>query len=631
MTMYNFSKKMYTEVTNQMSNMFEQFTTINTIKVFIYFLFVQSLGRKESNVQLAEKEECFQTGDSPEISSVKKSIKNTQKCQKTEKIRKKSKNVKKKIIKSSKNENKQKKYKNLKTQKNLKIKNIKMESCEKESCTMESFKYRSPINELSRRKRIRRRRIRKGISERIRKRRNFRKCLILMTGIIMGQNRIDFHPSLIQDSLRESWETYKSDINVSSMELELKVGGGTSTSNWQGKECLQRAGLVNCVDWNRDIGKQHFTSAKMRNKNVKMRNGNRNSSCLKIVDWNIGNRYWPNKLEEIKLLTLQTVPDLLFVTEANLMQGTPDHLKEIPGYDIILPKSMEALGYSRIVLLVRKGLKVHLLEQHMEDDLAAIWIRVGNSRKNPTHVGGIYREHRLLCQPVPNRSVNFQEERWGRILKNWRNEAKDAKCLVIGDLNLDFVNWEHPVYNESMIEKTKEVIELIGFTQLVKMITRTWVDTADSIVDHIWTNAPERIRSHENQVRGTSDHNMIMTSFDTKVRNNICHEVRKRRRHDFNVERYRERLKNVDWTDLFNSDNVDTINDILEKEIRDALEETAPMVMIQPRKSYKNWLEDRTKLKMKDRDTAREVARMTKLPEDWKNIENYGMNVPRKS
>ena len=149
-------------------------------------------------------------------------------------------------------------------------------------------------------------------------------------------------------------------------------------------------------------------SAKIRNRNVRMKNRNRFNSCLKVVQWNMGNKHWPKKLDEIELLTMEIKPDLLFVTEANLYQGTPDHEMQIPGYELVLPKSMETLGYSRIVLLVKNGLKIHVLDQHMENYLTEIWVRVGNSRRSPTHIGGIYHEHRLLCQPQPNRTVNFQ-------------------------------------------------------------------------------------------------------------------------------------------------------------------------------------------------------------------------------
>ena len=53
-------------------------------------------------------------------------------------------------------------------------------------------------------------------------------------------------------------------------------------------------------------------------------------------------------------------------------------------------------------------------------------------------------------------SVDFQDERWERILQNWeRKNAKNAKCLAIGYMNLDFVNWENPLYNNNMIERKK--------------------------------------------------------------------------------------------------------------------------------------------------------------------------------
>ena len=119
------------------------------------------------------------------------------------------------------------------------------------------------------------------------------------------------------------------------------------------------------------------------------------------------------------------------------------------------------------------------------------------------------------------------------------------------------------------------------------METRSCEDQADSLVDHIWTNAPDRVRSHDNVVRGTSDHNMITAVIDTKERNDMCHELRKRLRKNFNSDNYRDRLSRVDWEELYRSDYVNVINDILEREIIRALEAEVLMRTIQPRKSLK--------------------------------------------
>ena len=100
-------------------------------------------------------------------------------------------------------------------------------------------------------------------------------------------------------------------------------------------------------------------SSKLINKAVKMRNGNRSSrSVIKIYHWNMGNKLWQSKHEEIESLILDNDPDLFFVSEANLMCMLPDYERNIGGYDLHLPITLEKHSYARIVLLVKQVLKL---------------------------------------------------------------------------------------------------------------------------------------------------------------------------------------------------------------------------------------------------------------------------------
>ena len=125
------------------------------------------------------------------------------------------------------------------------------------------------------------------------------------------------------------------------------------------------------------------------------------------------------------------------------MQSTPEYQRTIPGYSIILPLTMENLSYARIVLLVRDGLTVKLLSEHMENDLAAIWVKIGQQGRKPLVVWGVYREQHLLQLNAPRGSTNLtgtpnmQLDRWKRIVRGWKAATKDMRSVVIGDLNLD--------------------------------------------------------------------------------------------------------------------------------------------------------------------------------------------------
>ena len=86
----------------------------------------------------------------------------------------------------------------------------------------------------------------------------------------------------------------------------------------------------------------------------------------------------------------------------------PDYETIIPGHHLILPSTMKSLNHARIVLIVRDGVNVHVLKEHMDPDIAAIWVKIASSKKRSVVVGGIYREHLQLG--TEDRNLSFMEK-----------------------------------------------------------------------------------------------------------------------------------------------------------------------------------------------------------------------------
>ena len=157
----------------------------------------------------------------------------------------------------------------------------------------------------------------------------------------------------------------------------------------------------------------------------------------------------------------------------------------------------------------------------MDPDIAAIWIRIGTSKRNSVVIGGLYREHTQLGTDTSNSTsqekLRQQERRWDRILARWKLLGNTSKCFVIGDLNLDYNRWATPEkHHEYMVEATKNMIEGSGFIQLISGITRSWNNQTDSTLDHVWTNTANRVIKHGNEVRAASDHHMISVDIAMK-------------------------------------------------------------------------------------------------------------------
>ena len=91
------------------------------------------------------------------------------------------------------------------------------------------------------------------------------------------------------------------------------------------------------------------------------------------------------------------------------------------------------------------------------------------------------------------------------------------------------------------------------------------------------------------------------------------------------------------WTDIYDIDNVDLVNDYIESRVVGILDELCPFKNIQYRSNYKPQISAETKLKMEQRDKARELARQTGDPTNWKtyrelrNMVNKDLNTDRKS
>ena len=185
-------------------------------------------------------------------------------------------------------------------------------------------------------------------------------------------------------------------------------------------------------------------SNKLRNKEVKIRNGNIMKS-VKVIHWNLGSKYWDNKKEEIQCIVDEMKPDIIYISEANIFSGLLPELRIIEGYNLVVSRFMDTTGYSRLALLIRDGFQAEVKEDWMQEDVASIWIQVKRRGYKTLTLGGIYREQKLLLQGYPNNSDedNLQNLRWDKFISQWTYAANNNLCFVVGDMNLDFFKMEH--------------------------------------------------------------------------------------------------------------------------------------------------------------------------------------------
>ena len=366
--------------------------------------------------------------------------------------------------------------------------------------------------------------------------------------------------------------------------------------------------------------KRHYgliLEGKLRNKLRKMINGNGDiRHQVSIIHWNMGAKFWSKKSHEIEAVTQQFRPDILAISEANMLHSLSDQEKLIPGYQMHIPPINPGHTMSRLVVLVRDGITVDIQHQLMHPQVAAVWLKIGIKGGKPMTVGLMYREfqHILTVQPDDSDTPARQHERWTFFINSWKKAAAKSDVIVMGDLNLDHGKWNNPEANQlRMINQVKDEIETLGFFQQIESSTRSMEGQTDSTLDHIWTNSPGRLIFTKNLSRTFSDHNLIWASYRIKEKLVDHHDFWKRERRNLDLDRYRLKMSQINWDSLYNCEDLE-----------------CPLKKHQSRNNFRNWIDRDVKEMMSRRDQLKTQARTSGRVEDWNDFKIMRNKVVKK-
>ena len=108
---------------------------------------------------------------------------------------------------------------------------------------------------------------------------------------------------------------------------------------------------------------------------------------------------------------------------------------------------------------------------------------------------------------------------------------------------------------------------------------------------------------------GTSDHDAIVYTRFSKEPKPPARTIRKRSYKNFNKSDYLRDVANIDFTDVYSSQDVDVAADLLTSKLVEVLNCHAPWVIFQQRKNYKPWVTSDTVKLMKERDKFKDNAK----------------------
>ena len=174
--------------------------------------------------------------------------------------------------------------------------------------------------------------------------------------------------------------------------------------------------------------------------------GNRKNKGIKISHWNKGGSYLINKMPEIKNIIAQHKPQILGISEANLLDTHDPSLVAVQDYCLHVCSTISnpCLRTSRVVVYTHKDIVAKLRPDLMSDMYSSIWLEVGLPNQKRFLVSQSYREWQYTNQRGNRISSTIPEQlsRWHLFLDQYETAlATGMEVHCLGDLNLNHCNW----------------------------------------------------------------------------------------------------------------------------------------------------------------------------------------------
>ena len=142
----------------------------------------------------------------------------------------------------------------------------------------------------------------------------------------------------------------------------------------------------------------------------------------------------------------------------------------------------------------------------MSDEVSAVWLEVGLPSMRKFLICQVYREWQKLGH-IGSDSVAEQLSRWNIFLGQWETALQSNKeVIVFGDVNLNFLNWtDSNLSTSNQSYKLRDLISALfmrifpfGVSQLVTGPIRHFPGQDSSVLDHLYTNRPEKLHLFKN-------------------------------------------------------------------------------------------------------------------------------------
>ena len=357
--------------------------------------------------------------------------------------------------------------------------------------------------------------------------------------------------------------------------------------------------------------------------------GNKRQSGLKICRWNGGSSYLVNKVNEIETIMSNYRPHILGISESCFSNcHSADNVK-FSDYKVVFAKTLDNLNLnvSRVSLFVHNDVQWKIRQDLMSEKFSSIWVEIGHCNQKKILVCNLYREWQYLNQTDDrSKSVQAQFERWQIFISQWEKALNENReVVVLGDVNLDFLQWKKGIHCNPQAYRLRDLSQLIfdriiphGVVQCITEATHFWPGREPSGLDHIYSNHPEKLSRPLVINNGASDHRIIMCTRYTKQVVSQPRIMRKRSFKHFDSKIFLQEVRDLPMWKIYSCDDPEIAVGTLSLFLTNILDKLAPVKIFQVRKNYCPWLTDETKCLIQDRNLAQIKAIESGDSDNWK-------------
>ena len=324
-------------------------------------------------------------------------------------------------------------------------------------------------------------------------------------------------------------------------------------------------------------------------------------------------RSMSNKMSEIKIITRESNPAVLSITESWLDESHTNESISIEGYNFVRRDRITHAG--GVIMFVRSDLAFNHRSDLQNDNLEDLWIEILLPKTKPIYVGTCYR--------APNNN-NLKDCLESTLLK------LDSNCdtLILGDFNFCWLKIKN---NVNVMKSFTQLMNIFNLNQIIDKATRV-TESSETLLDHIYVNNNENICQSGVIELGISDHYMTYcTRKVTRGQIGKHNKVKIRSMKNYCKDLLISKLQSTQWSAVFQSNNINEAWEIFKTIFIQIIDDIAPEKEIRIKVRSEPWMNSEILELIYERDKMLKKANLDKTNKNLRAQYNKLRNIVTKT